>query len=745
MGIWEKLRYSQKFAIIAVIFALPVIFFIPISLSEQYEHINEYGIKEQLGTEYLRILWEVKNSVQDYDLVTMEGAPRPASEADIEDTRAKINNSLNALLSAEEKVESLQLNFSANELIQTWSAVGTAEDSARFLDQLTEAIREVGDKSNLVLDPDLDTYYLMDAVLFKLQDNQNRLYQISATLTNTRNKEFTDEERIGINNHASTIRRNLIDLKRNIDAAAENNTNQAINPALQAELIEYANSIESYLSLVEMEVAGANPDLDELNARQKSAITSSSNFYFLASDNLEQGIRNRIQGLILQTTSLIALLIVSSLGAYFAGNRLMQSIGIPIQKTAQAAVAFSAGDYSARVDYSTGDESGLVVEAFNKLAEEVEAQQKSLKIRTEELENKTRTLETISKVAREITSYRDISSLLGATTSLIHENFGHYHVGIFLLDERKEYAVLTATNSEGGRKMLEKGHLLKIGETGIVGYVAENLRARIALDVGEDAVYFNNPDLPNTRSEMALPLVAGGQILGVLDVQSTEPKAFDEDDISTLQILAEQIAVAIQNANLFSDAEKALDSARATYGQMSREAWSKMLRARSKIDFLATPPATIQIQSNEVEPSISKAIETGDLILGSDGLTISVPVKIRGQVIGAIRLKKAEIAEAWTQDETNLAISLSDQLSGALESARLYRETLQRASRESLVSDISARINASSTRDAIVRETVQELGQSFANTSITFQLLDQLNGANQAEGPGGTASRPMND
>jgi GAF domain-containing protein len=301
------------------------------------------------------------------------------------------------------------------------------------------------------------------------------------------------------------------------------------------------------------------------------------------------------------------------------------------------------------------------------------------------------------------------------------------------VDERKEYAVLTASNSEGGRRMLERGHLLKIGETGIVGYVAQSLQARIALDVGADAVYFNNPDLPETRSELALPLVVSTQILGVLDVQSTQARAFDQEDVKTLQILAEQLAIAIQNARLFSEAEKAIESARLAYGEQSREAWNKMLRRQARIGFLATPPTTIQIQSETIEPNITKAIETGDIILGSDGLTISVPVKIRGQVIGAVRLKKSEIAEAWTQDETNLAISLSDQLSGALESARLYRESLQRASRESLVSDISARINASATRDAIIRETVQELGQYLTNTSVTFQLLETSNEQNQAK------------
>jgi GAF domain-containing protein len=379
------------------------------------------------------------------------------------------------------------------------------------------------------------------------------------------------------------------------------------------------------------------------------------------------------------------------------------------------------------------------------LSKERESLEKRIQERTQVLDRRTSQLQAVADVGKSITSYRNLSELLQQACILIHENFDYYHVGIFLLDERKEYAVLTATNSEGGKQMLEKGHLLKIGETGIVGYVAENLRARIALDVGADAVYFNNPDLPNTRSEMALPLVASGQILGVLDVQSTESRAFVEDDIATLQILAEQLAVAIQNANLFSETAKALETARATYGQMSREAWSKMLRSQAKIGFLATQPATVQIQSASVEPVISKAIETGDLILGADGLTISVPVKIRGQVIGAIRLKKSEIAEAWTQDETNLAISLSDQLSGALESARLYRDSLQRAARESLVSEISGRITGAATRDSIIRETVQELGQSIGNVSVTFQLLDQLNGEKQAEGTGRGAKVPMNE
>ena len=353
--------------------------------------------------------------------------------------------------------------------------------------------------------------------------------------------------------------------------------------------------------------------------------------------------------------------------------------------------------------------------------------------RTREIEHRNSLLKAVAEVGKGITSYRNLSELLQQTTYLIHDNFGFYHVGVFLLDDRREYAVLTASNSEGGQRMLARKHQLKVGETGIVGYVTEAVKARIALDVGLDAVFFNNPDLPETRSEMALPLVVGGRVFGALDVQSTESQAFSENDIATLQILAEQLAVAIQNANLFSETEIALEASRAIYGNISREAWGKVLRNQPRISFIATLPATVRVHGEVPDTSIAKAVATGDVILGHDNLTISVPIKVRGLIIGAFRLKKNEIAESWTQEETNLAIALSDQISGALESARLYKEAQQLAARESLVSNISSRISAFSNVDSILRETVQELGQTLGNASVSFQLIDPFDSAGQGE------------
>ncbi|MBC8503749.1 MAG: GAF domain-containing protein, partial [Chloroflexi bacterium] len=167
------------------------------------------------------------------------------------------------------------------------------------------------------------------------------------------------------------------------------------------------------------------------------------------------------------------------------------------------------------------------------------------------LVRRTMQLETAAEVGRSAAQIRDLDTLLLKVTHLISERFGFYHVGVFLLDERKEFAVMREANSAGGQRMLAENHLLRIGKEGMVGHVAESRKPRIALDVGEDAVYFNNPHLGKTRSEIALPLIAGEELLGVLDVQCEEQAAFSQQDIATLQVLADQVALAIQNAFLF--------------------------------------------------------------------------------------------------------------------------------------------------------------------------------------------------
>jgi GAF domain-containing protein len=345
-------------------------------------------------------------------------------------------------------------------------------------------------------------------------------------------------------------------------------------------------------------------------------------------------------------------------------------------------------------------------------------------------------IQVAAEIGRAVTTVRDQSSILDRTVHLITERFGFYHAGVFLVDTAGEFAVLHAASSEGGRKMMELGHRLRIGETGIVGYVTQTGRPRIALDVGQDAVFFDNPHLPDTHSEMALPLIVGDLILGALDVQSTEAQAFKDQDIATLQILADQLAIAIQNARLFRETQNALEASRVAYGELSRGAWGKIIKNQPRISYTAGTPGNAQANAAPPTADVVRTVETGDVIISSDGHTIGIPIKIRGQAIGALRLRKQDTSSGWSHDETTLAIAISEQLSGALESARLYRESQQRAARESLVSDISARITALPRVDNILRETVQELGQAFDNAEITFQLVELPDGREPIQGPG---------
>ncbi len=169
----------------------------------------------------------------------------------------------------------------------------------------------------------------------------------------------------------------------------------------------------------------------------------------------------------------------------------------------------------------------------------------------EEAQRRAAQLAAAAEVARDATSILDVEQLLNETVHLISEQFGFYHAGVFLLDEAGEYAVLQAASSEGGQRMLARGHKLRVGKVGIVGKVAATGEPHIALDVGKDAVHFANPDLPDTHSEMGLPLRVRGRVIGVLDVQSTRVAAFTEDDVAVLQTLADQLAAAIANARLF--------------------------------------------------------------------------------------------------------------------------------------------------------------------------------------------------
>lgn len=327
--------------------------------------------------------------------------------------------------------------------------------------------------------------------------------------------------------------------------------------------------------------------------------------------------------------------------------------------------------------------------------------------RTTELERRASQMETVSSVAQSITAMQELEQLLPAICEVVSEKFGFYHAGIFLLDDRSEYAVLQAANSLGGREMLKRGHRLRVGATGIVGIVAAQGEARIALDVGADAAYFNNPDLPETRSEMALPLTIGEQIVGVLDVQSREVGAFKDEDIAVLGILANQVSVAIENARLFSQTKQALADSQATYQQYIKQDWTHFARTLKHNGYIYDGIKAAPL-NNAPTPAPAHAL--------------TVPIKIRGLTIGNVTIRSSDPLRTWSQDETNLAQAAAERAGLAIENFRLLDDAQRRAAKERTVSEVTARISASVDVREIMQTAVEELGRTLPGSQVILQL-----------------------
>ncbi|MBN1977123.1 MAG: GAF domain-containing protein [Anaerolineae bacterium] len=341
--------------------------------------------------------------------------------------------------------------------------------------------------------------------------------------------------------------------------------------------------------------------------------------------------------------------------------------------------------------------------------------------RTRDLARRTQYLEAAAMIARDAASELDMQGLLSRVVALISERFGFYHTSVFLLDPAGERAELRAASSEGGRRMLARGHRLQVGAEGIVGYVARQGAHRVALDVGKDAVHFDNPDLPDTRSEIALPLRARGEIIGVLDVQSTEPEAFSGEDVTALQALADQVAVAISNARLFQQVEESVVAERRAYGELSQRAWRALLHEETGLGFYSsehgiTPAGDMWL------PEMDSVLRTGEMARGDDGDRLAIPIKIRDQVIGVIDGRKPDGAGTWTQEEIELLQVLTERLGLALEGARLYRDSQRREARERTVGRITARVRETLDMDTVLKVAVQELRRSLGLPEVVIRL-----------------------
>jgi len=338
------------------------------------------------------------------------------------------------------------------------------------------------------------------------------------------------------------------------------------------------------------------------------------------------------------------------------------------------------------------------VENVNKELLEIRSNlEKSVTERTRALDRRSSQLEAAAFVARSAAEVHDLTTLLDNVAKQITERFGFYHVGIFLADISNNQVTLVAASSPGGQKMIERGHKLEIGRQGIVGFSAHQKRPRMAQDVGIDSEYFKNPDLPETRSEIALPLLAQNHLIGVLDIQSRDANAFSPDDVYTLQTMTDQIALAIENNKLIEQSRISITNLELSNTENTKTTWNKLLGPSFK-GFTYTPLGVFPVSKNLAE---APGLVDGDK-------TVKIPLNLRGQSIGNILLKRKPAMAAWSDTEKEMAHSIASQVVLALENARLLEESRQRALREQTVNEFSTRFSRSLDIDTLLQNAVRE-------------------------------------
>lgn len=399
----------------------------------------------------------------------------------------------------------------------------------------------------------------------------------------------------------------------------------------------------------------------------------------------------------------------------------------PIASLTSVARLARAGNLEIMAPVDSRDEVGILSESFNAMIGEIRSFTGSLE---QKVADRTAQLAAINEIASAIAASLDLNEVMSKTVNLIRDRLGFYHVSIFLIDLKGENAVVRESTGEVGRILKERPHTLAVGSQSIIGYVTANRKPRIALDTGADAGHFKNPLLPDTRSEMALPLVVGGTLFGALDVQSTAPNAFGGDDVAVLQNMANQVAIAINNARLFQQSQDRLAEVSLLNRQYLGRAWDTFAQAHPE-------SVNLQLEGGLVNPAPELASQGGAIgitapTLSGDGRTIAIPISLRDETIGEFALSNPEGTTRWGHEDLSLVEAVVAQVALAVENARLLEETqgalseAQRlARRERILSEITTKITYGADVKRILQIAADELRRATGSSRAVVKLTSQ--------------------
>jgi GAF domain-containing protein/HAMP domain-containing protein len=393
----------------------------------------------------------------------------------------------------------------------------------------------------------------------------------------------------------------------------------------------------------------------------------------------------------MQFQSILFSILAFLLGAGFS-YYVSKSISDPIKELISTFNKIELGDMTQRARVSATDELGIVTVQFNRMVSRLEALQTTLE---QQVLERTKQLAATNEVGRVAASSLDPDELLARVVNLFPEQFGYYYAAIYLLDPGGKWAELRHATGEAGRVLKQNHHRLEVTGRSMVGSAIHEGTARIAQIASQEKQRFENPLLPYTRSEIALPLAVGGRVLGALNVQSMREADFGPQVIETMRNMASQVTIALENARLFQEAQQVIKEMQAVQQQYLAGAWKGFTSENDILEYAV-----------------------GDDV-NEDSKLMEVSVSLRDQILGQITL---EGDGDWTPQEQSLVDAVARQAAIALENARLVSESRQSAVRERMLAEINSKIWSAATIDGVLQTVVKELGRRLDASQATIEL-----------------------
>lgn len=392
-----------------------------------------------------------------------------------------------------------------------------------------------------------------------------------------------------------------------------------------------------------------------------------------------------------QIQSTIVSILALVLGAILAFF-ISRTVSVPLKELISTFKAIEAGDLSKRANVTATDEIAEVTMHFNSMVASIEELRGTLE---KQVEDRTRLLKATNDLAKVSSSILDPDELLAKIINMFTDQFNYYYAAIYIIDPGEKWAELKEATGEAGKVLKQNHHRLELTSKSMVATSIREKAPRISQNTSDEKQRVENPLLPYTRSEIALPLIAGDRILGALNVQSTKTGDFGLEVIETMQNMAGQVAIALENARLFQETQLRINEMRAIQQQYLVEGWG-----------------SLSMRKNELEYSIG---ESND----ANTQKLITPINLRDQTIGQIAL---ESSGDWTTEQKNLIDAVATQAAIALENARLVNESRQIATRERMLAEINSKIWASTTIDGVLQTAVKELGRRLDASSATIEL-----------------------